>query len=167
MSIDQNKFFETFNMNKILFITTIVVAASGCQPKPPPQAMCQTIPVSTIPSGAMVYADGVESGISPTSVRLTKNAPHIVTIVKDGFATKMIPISVRVDQNRLLMKTLRSGLSSASSTNPVKGLNKAASAYELNDITGEANFLEPAIIAISLEPEASPTATTPASGQEK
>lgn len=59
---------------------------SGC-------ATTQKVPVSTDPSGAMVYLDGGQvCAATPCSVEIATGQNHLLTILKDGYGQKDIPV---------------------------------------------------------------------------
>jgi uncharacterized protein YceK len=45
----------------------------------------QTIPISSEPSGAAVFADGNRVGSTPTSVELTRKHSHVITLEMRGY----------------------------------------------------------------------------------
>jgi len=53
----------------------------------------QKVPVSTDPSGAMVYLDGGQvCAATPCSVEMSTDQNHLLTILKDGYGQKDIPV---------------------------------------------------------------------------
>ena len=53
----------------------------------------QKIPVSTDPSGALVYLDGTQvCAATPCSVEMSTGQNHLLTILKDGYGQKDIPV---------------------------------------------------------------------------
>lgn len=76
---------------RILLSLNLVAALSGC-------AVAQKVPVSTDPSGAVVYLDGNKvCEATPCSVEMLNDKSHLLTIVKDGYRQK--DIQVRPVQN--------------------------------------------------------------------
>lgn len=64
----------------------VAVAAPGC-------ALKQSIPVSTDPSGAAVYLDGKPvCAATPCSVEAETGKAHLLTIVKEGYRQRDIPL---------------------------------------------------------------------------
>lgn len=58
----------------------------------------QKIPVSTDPVGALVYLDGRQvCAATPCSVEASTDQAHLLTIVKDGYNQKEIPL--RLNRN--------------------------------------------------------------------
>jgi len=45
----------------------------------------QSIPVSSSPSGASVFADGQHVGTTPCTVELSRSASHVITLERDGY----------------------------------------------------------------------------------
>ena len=62
----------------LIILPALLMAACG-----PPR---QSIPISTNPLGAVVYADGKQACVTPCAVSLTKTGEHLLTIVKPGYA---------------------------------------------------------------------------------
>ncbi len=53
----------------------------------------QKVPVSTDPGGALVFLDGAQvCDATPCSVEMTTDQSHLLTIVKDDYAQKDIPV---------------------------------------------------------------------------
>lgn len=72
--------------SRMLLCVTVVAALSGC-------ASLQKVPVSTDPSGAVVYLDGNKACEStPCSVEMMNDQNHLLTIVKDGYRQKDIQL---------------------------------------------------------------------------
>jgi len=64
----------------------LTAAASGC-------ALKQNVPVSTDPGGATVYLDGaLVCPATPCSVEAATGQAHLLTIVKDGYRQRDIPL---------------------------------------------------------------------------
>ncbi|MDQ7835405.1 MAG: PEGA domain-containing protein [Humidesulfovibrio sp.] len=53
----------------------------------------QKVPVSTDPSGALVYLDGQQiCAATPCSVEMATGQNHLLTIIKEGYGQKDIPV---------------------------------------------------------------------------
>lgn len=53
----------------------------------------QKVPVSTDPSGALVYLDGAQvCAATPCSVEMPTDQNHLLTIIKDGYSQKDIAV---------------------------------------------------------------------------
>lgn len=52
----------------------------------------QGIPVTSEPPGADVLVDGMLVGTTPTDVEMKRKRDHLVTIKKDGYETKTVPV---------------------------------------------------------------------------
>ena len=61
--------------------------------------LTQTVPVSTNPMGAKIYANGQYVGQTPTSISLERNRDHILTLIKEDYQQKDVIIR-RVYQRR-------------------------------------------------------------------
>ena len=69
-------------------LLAFAVTASGC-------ALKQNVPVSTDPSGASVYLDGkLVCAATPCSVEAATDQGHLVTIIKDGYRQRDIPLKL-------------------------------------------------------------------------
>jgi len=74
-------------MRKTLFLAPLVLLC-GC-------ALTQKVPVSTDPSGAAVYLDGKPVCAStPCSVEASTDQTHLLTIIKEGYRQKDIPLKL-------------------------------------------------------------------------
>jgi len=70
----------------LLCATLAALLCTGC-------VTIQKVPVSTDPLGAVVYLDGKQVCAStPCSVEATNDQDHLLTIVKDGYRQKDIPL---------------------------------------------------------------------------
>ena len=52
----------------------------------------QTIPISSDPSGAAVFADGNRVGSTPTSIELTRKHSHVITLEMRGYESENITL---------------------------------------------------------------------------
>lgn len=72
---------------RLSFAVLALTVASGC-------AGVQRIPVSTDPSGAQVFLDGVAvCPATPCSVEADKNSDHLLTIIKDGYRQRDVTLN--------------------------------------------------------------------------
>lgn len=70
----------------LAFCGIAIAALSGC-------ASIQKVPVSTDPSGAVVYLDGNKvCEATPCSVEMMNDQNHLLTIFKDGYRQKDIQL---------------------------------------------------------------------------
>jgi len=71
-------------MRKII-ASLLIISAIGCGSIS--RGTTQKIPVSSVPDGATVKVDGVEKGVTPTTIELKRKAlTYNVQIVKAGYA---------------------------------------------------------------------------------
>lgn len=74
------------NAALLLCATLAAALCSGC-------VAVQKVPVSTDPQGAVVYLDGKQvCAATPCSVEAANDQDHLLTIVKDGYRQKDIPL---------------------------------------------------------------------------
>lgn len=72
-------------MRRILVLAAATLLC-GC-------ALTQKVPVSTDPSGATVHLDGaLVCPATPCSVEMSTDQDHLLTILKDGYRQKDIPV---------------------------------------------------------------------------
>jgi len=72
--------------SRLLLCILLAAAFTGC-------AGVQKVPVSTDPSGALVYLDGNKvCEATPCSVEAKNDQSHLLTIVKDGYRQKDITL---------------------------------------------------------------------------
>lgn len=137
----------------ILSLIVLCITAVGCQHVTEPPVATQPVGIASSPLGAKVYVDGIEKGVTPITVVLEKNRDHLISIVKDGYKPLFVPIGHRVDETRISLEAVRSGLSYARySKNFSEGLDSAMDVYDYNDKTGQYNILSPSCVTVTLEP---------------
>lgn len=91
-------------MRRILILATATLLC-GC-------ALTQKIPVSTDPSGATVHLDGrLVCAATPCSVEASTDQAHLLTIIKEGYRQKDIPLRLAAAGGKLEpdMVTLKLG----------------------------------------------------------
>lgn len=125
-----------------LIVLTLALAACG-----PPK---QTIPISTNPLGALVYADGVKTCTTPCAVTLTKDREHLVTIVKDGYEQVDLDITRQFRPDKAARDVLLDGILTGG--DPKTVLGQAADDLDKKEKSGEAYDLVPSIIKVLLRP---------------
>ncbi|BCS88222.1 PEGA domain-containing protein [Pseudodesulfovibrio sediminis] len=125
-----------------ILVCLLLLAACG-----PPK---QKIPVSSDPIGAMVYADGVKTGPTPTIVKFDKQRDHLITIIKDGYEQEEIIIRRQFKPDKAIRDGIISGIIKGGDPKDVAG----ATAKEVDDQerSGEAYELTPSIVTIKLRP---------------
>ncbi len=125
-----------------IIVLAIVLTACGV-PK-------QSIPVSTNPIGATIYADGKKICISPCAVRFDKQSDHLITIVKDGFEQEDIQITRRFMPDEAIRDGAIYGILKGGDPKEVAG--EVAKEVDEQERTGEAYELVPSIVTVTLEP---------------
>jgi len=71
---------------RLLAAVFAIALLSGC-------VTTQKVPVSTDPSGALVYLDGQQiCAATPCSVEMATGQNHLLTIIKEGYGQKDIPV---------------------------------------------------------------------------
>jgi len=146
-------------MNKIRFLFPVIMGLclmmTSCQkkerPEPPLIIMKQVVPVSSIPLGAQVYADGELIGTTPIAVTLERNRHHQITVFKDGFVPQNVAVECKRDPAKSLGRAFTTMLeNSGSFDDPIAA---AATSFRKEEYTGEASMLEPAVVSVELVPE--------------
>jgi len=130
------------------------LALAGCQ------AATQNIPVSSNPSGAAVYADGVQTCTTPCSVDLEKTQAHILTLKKAGYQQADVQISQKYDTGGVTRDAVESGMSSSAIGRSVEGsIADALMSAEADEASGEAYVLTPSSVVVRLVPMGQPAPT--------
>nr|WP_321259023.1 PEGA domain-containing protein [uncultured Pseudodesulfovibrio sp.] len=128
----------------------------------------QNIPVSSNPSGAQVFADGMQTCTTPCSVELEKTQAHILTLKKPGYKQADVQISQKYDTGGVTRDAVQSGMSSSSMGSSVEGsITNALLTAEQDEASGNAYVLTPSSVVVSLVPEngTAPAAATTQSQQ--
>ena len=123
-------------------------ALSGC-------VATQKIPVSTDPSGAVVFLDGKQVCPStPCSVEMPKDKDHLLTIIRDGYRQRDIAVRRVFNTASVLRESVREGVRS--------GMEGALSSADQQERDGRAYTLKPDMVMLKLvgenEPEPVPAA---------
>jgi len=137
-------------MNTRLFISSLalVAALGACAPA------TQNIPVSTNPSGAVVYADGKEMCITPCNVELEKTQAHILTLKKDGYRQADVQISQQYDTGSVARDAVQSGVWQKSvGGNTDAAISNALLTANAKEQDGSAYVLTPSSVVVQLAPE--------------
>ncbi|MBG0791098.1 MAG: PEGA domain-containing protein [Desulfovibrionaceae bacterium] len=128
-----------------MLLATLLVAPAACGvPK-------QSVPVSTDPIGATVYADGKKMCVSPCAVKLDKQSDHLLTIVKEGFEQEEIVLKRRFKPDKALRDGVISGIIKGGDPKGVAA--ETAREVDEQERSGEAYELAPAIVTIKLAPK--------------
>jgi hypothetical protein len=137
----------------IIFLVVLSTVVAGCQHIAEPPVATQAVGVASSPLGAKVYVDGIEKGVTPTTVVLEKNRDHLISIVKDGWEPLFVPVNHRIDEARLSLEALRSGVRDARFWKDAsQGFDSAVNVYEVNERTGQYNNLFPTNVTVTLKP---------------
>lgn len=121
----------------------------GCKPV----VLKQDIPVSTNPMLARIYADGQLVGQTPGSVSLERNRDHILTLVKENYLQEDVVIKKQYQSDNVFMKAVRSGVNAGLFHKDARmGINRGYSSMSMQEETGEAYVLIPAVVKIDLIP---------------
>ena len=128
-----------------LYIIACLLALSACGvPK-------QSVPVSTDPIGAAVYADGAKACTSPCSVRLDKQSDHLLTIVKEGYEQEEIILRRQFKPDKAIRDGVISGIIKGG--DPQGMAKETAREVDEQERSGEAYVLTPSIVTIKLTPK--------------
>lgn len=71
------------NMKTLIAIAILALATSGCATIF--QSGPDHVPVTSSPSGAKVFLDGKEVGVTPIEVSIERDAEGVIRIEKDGY----------------------------------------------------------------------------------
>ncbi len=135
----------------------VLFACAACAPT----VLTQKIPVSTIPDGARVRADGAEVCTTPCQVELTRNADHILTLTRDGYRQQDVIVRRVYQSEKVMARAVGQGLQTGQfMNNPAWGVNAGVQSMDAQEQTGEAYLLSPSAVSVTLVPLAS--SATPA-----
>jgi hypothetical protein len=116
-------------------------------------ALKQTIPVSTNPVGAKVYANGQYVGDTPTSIGLERNRDHVLTLIKENYQQKDVVIKRVYQREKTLMRAVSDGVDASRFFNdPAMGWSRGLSSMSAQEHSGEAYVLSPSSVVVSLAP---------------
>ncbi len=139
---------------KFLVMCCSLILASGCAPV----VKTQSIPVSTNPMGATVYADGKVACTSPCTVDLPRNADHILTLKKDQYRQQDVIIKRVYQQEKVMMKAVSQGMQSSSMAvgsggdKTAWGVMQGVNSIDSQEETGDAYILTPPAVSVRLAP---------------
>ena len=129
-------------------LALIILMASGCG-----GVLKQTIPVSTNPVGAKVYANGQYVGETPTSIPLERDRDHVVTLIKDNYRQQDVVIRKVYQREKTLMRAVSDGVdASRFFKDPAMGWSRGLSSMSAQEHSGEAYVLSPSSVVVSLVP---------------
>lgn len=129
----------------------------------------QNVPVSTDPSGAVVYLDGKQMcAATPCSVAIPKNQDHLLTLIKPGYHQRDVPVRRVFDTANVLREgAAKSARAVAGGSGVGDALAGAAADADKRERDGSAYVLKPNMVALRLvpadqpQPEAQPQSTDP------
>ncbi|NDV20208.1 PEGA domain-containing protein [Pseudodesulfovibrio sp. JC047] len=125
----------------------------------------QNIPVSSNPSGAQVFADGMQTCTTPCSVELEKTQAHILTLKKPGYRQADVQISQKYDTGGVTRDAVQSGMSSSSMGSSVEGsIAGALLSAEQDEASGNAYVLTPSSVVVTLVPDCKTGTAQPQQG---
>jgi hypothetical protein len=138
------------NQSTLFVFFATAAALAGC-------VATQKVPVSTDPLGAQVYLDGkAVCQTTPCSVEIPKDQDHLLTIVKDGYRQKNVPVRRVFDTVGVLRQSAREGARAAASGDLDGALSSAAQSADAQERDGRAYVLSPDMISLRLIPVGEP-----------
>jgi hypothetical protein len=139
-----------------LLLAMAAAALSGC-------VATQKVPVNTDPMGATVYLDGKPvCQATPCSVEIPKDQDHLLTIAKDGYRQKDLPVRRVFDSASVLRESVRQGARAAQSGDLGGAISSAASSADKQEQDGRAYVLSPDMVILRLIPVGEPLPEEPA-----
>lgn len=134
--------------SKISVFFVMCVALAACQ------AATQNIPVSTNPTGAIVYADGNEVCTAPCNVTLEKTQPHILTFKKEGYKQVDVQITQKYDTAGVTRASVGTGMQQSSwGANTEGAVANALLTAGAKEEDGSAYVLSPSSVVVKMVPE--------------
>lgn len=73
------------------FLLALVALSSGCATIV--NGKTQEISIASVPPGATVMIDGTQTVLTPTKVALRRNKDYVLTFMKDGYQTQVVPVT--------------------------------------------------------------------------
>lgn len=114
-------------------------------------AATQNIPVSSNPTGAIVYSDGTEVCTTPCNVKLEKTQAHILTIKKEGYKQADIQISRKYDTAGVTRDSVETGMRQSSWGADTEGaIANALLTAGAKEEDGSAYTLSPSSVVVDL-----------------
>ncbi|MBI9080595.1 MAG: PEGA domain-containing protein [Pseudodesulfovibrio sp.] len=134
---------SSFVRNSAIILALLLFTGCG--------AATQNIPVSTEPSGAIVYVDGTETCTTPCNATLEKTQDHILTIKKDGYRQADVPIVRKYDTTGVARDATQSGMRSSSMGSNTQGaIANALMTAGAKEEQGTAYILTPSTVTVKL-----------------
>ena len=131
-----------------LLVIMSLAVLQGCN-----AAYTQSIPVSTNPIGATLYADGQVVGETPQAVELDRSKDHILTLTKEGYKQVDVSVKRHYQTDKVLRNAVQQGVSSGNFFNDATmGIERGLSSMEQQEDSGEAYVLMPQTVSVTLVP---------------
>lgn len=141
----------------IILISNLLLLGAACTPA------TQNIPVSTVPPGAQILADGNPVCTSPCSVELVKTQAHIITIQKPGYRQVDVPVKQIYNTGAVARQAVSSGTWAADTGASTEGaISNALMSSQSMEESGDAYDLSPTSIVAHLIPNHAQAPATPA-----
>lgn len=149
------------NIVKIGVVLVMCGALAACQ------VATQNIPVSTNPTGALVYADGTEVCTAPCNVTLETTQPHILTFKKEGYKQVDVQITQKYDTAGVARASVGTGMQQSSwGANTEGAVANALLTAGAKEQDGTAYVLSPSSVVVRLQPEGQASQVAQSSGDE-
>jgi len=97
---------------------------TGTGANPPAPAGSGALSVTTQPSGAKVYIDGVMGGVTPTTIPSLPAGPHTVRLVMDGYEEIVTTVTILPDQTQQYATALSRGTGGIAGGVKIPGLER-------------------------------------------
>jgi len=126
----------------------------------------QNVPVSTNPSGAVVFLDGKKvCETTPCSVAVTKDQDHLLTLIRPGYHQKDLPVRRVYDAAGALRDSAIVGVQAAAGgAEAAEVLAGTVNRADKRERDGTAYVLEPSLVTVRLIPESEPLPPEPRPG---
>lgn len=133
------------------FVLPLAFGGLGC-------VATQNVPVSSDPSGALVFLDGKQVCEStPCTVAVAKDQNHLLTVIKPGFHQRDVALRRVFDTAGVLKEELRRGARrAATGSDPGSVLAGAAQSVDKKEQDGSAYVMQPDLVVLRLTPADQP-----------
>lgn len=139
---------RTLPLSALLAAVFATATLGGC-------VATQNIPVSTDPSGALIYLDGKQvCAATPCSVEVPKDQDHLLTVIKPGYRQKDVPLRRVYDTVGVLRDSAMKGVKGGASAGGV--LAGTVDSMNKKEADGSAYILEPRLVTLRLRGENEP-----------
>jgi hypothetical protein len=117
------------NLLAIAALAVLAVGGPACKGSTGPSTMTGTIQIASNPTGATVFLDGVDKGMT-TNCSLTNVSAgnHMVKLIKDGYADYQAAAAVTAGKTTAFNATLTAAAPAALAVTPATGLTASGSA---------------------------------------